>query len=89
MKTTIEVSGFPELVLSRAVEAGIARSKTDAIRLGILALNSQYGLVQSVEDELVIRKILQVEEENRRLGKKPETTEDVLKKYPHLRNELL
>jgi len=86
MKTTIAVTGFPDLVLSRAVEAGIARSKTDAIRLGILALNSQYGLVHSAEDELVSAKIQRVLAKNRKLGKKPETDEDVLKKYPHLRD---
>ena len=85
MKTTIAVSGFPDLVLSRAVEAGIARSKTDAIRLGILALNSQYGLVNNAEDELVAAKILRVEAKNRKLGRKPETLQEVLKKYPHLK----
>ena len=86
MKTTIEIAGLPELVLQRAVEIGIARSKTDAIRLGVLSLNQQYRLVPPDEDELVVRKMLAMDEKNRRLGRKNETMDDVLAKYPHLKD---
>ncbi|MEK6924107.1 MAG: hypothetical protein AABW54_02630 [Candidatus Micrarchaeota archaeon] len=86
MKTTIEIAGYPEMVLEKAVEFGIARSKTDAIRLGVLALNQQYHLLENVEDELVARKIQSVIEENRRAGRKRETMAGVLLKYPHLKN---
>ena len=86
MKTTIEIAGFPEIVLQRAVDFGIARSKTDAIRLGVLALNQQYRLIEPDEDELVVRKILHVIAENKRLGKKNETMADVLARYPHLKD---
>ncbi len=85
MKTTIEIVGLPELVLEKAVSLGIARSKTDAVRLGVLALNQQYHLVENAEADLVIRRIEEMEEENRKAGRKPETEEDVLRKYPHLR----
>ncbi len=71
MKTTIEVVGVPELILQRAVNAGIARSKTDAIRIAVLALNQLYGLVKPSEDDLVVRKILKMEEENLKKGKSP------------------
>lgn len=84
MKTTIEVIGYPEIVLERAVEMGIARSKTDALRLGVLALNQIYHLLGSAEDELVIRKMCKMAEENRKAGKKPETFAQVLAKYPDL-----
>ena len=86
MKTTIEIAGYPEIVLERAVELGIARSKTDAIRLGVLALNQVYHLLDNAEDELVIRKMQRMEAENEAAGRKPETLEDVLKKYPRLKN---
>ena len=80
--------GYPEIVLERAVEVGIARSKTDAVRLGVLALNQQYHLLEgSAEDELVIRKMRKMEEENRKAGKKPETMAQVLAKYPDLKLE--
>ncbi len=87
MKTTIEVVGYPEIVLERAVEVGIARSKTDAIRLGVLALNQLYHLLGSAEDELVIQKMCKMKEENRKAGKKPETMAQVLAKYPDLKLE--
>ena len=87
MKTTIELTGFPEQVLQRAVDAGIARSKTDAIRLGVLSLNREYCLMDDAElDELAVKKMLWMERENKRLGRKPESLEDFLRKYPHLKN---
>ncbi|MEW6329798.1 MAG: hypothetical protein AB1468_06845 [Candidatus Micrarchaeota archaeon] len=86
MKTTVELTGFAELVLEKAVELGIARSKTDALRIGIFELNDKYKLVESVEAELVARKIERIEEEIASGKRKTESLEDVLKKYPHLRS---
>ncbi len=86
MKTTIEVTGFPELVLEKAVELGIARSKTDALRIGILELNDKFRLVQNVEDELVAKKVQKIEEEIASGKRKTESLEQVFKKYPHLRH---
>ncbi len=83
MKTTIEVVGFPELVLERAVKAGIARSKTDAIRLGVLSLNSQYSLVSGA-DELAVAKMMKAEGNNKLAGRQPKTKTEVLKQYPEL-----
>jgi len=40
---------------------------------------------EDLECVLVALKILRVEAKNRKLGKKPETEEDMLKKYPHLK----
>jgi hypothetical protein len=85
MKTTIEIVGYPELVLERAVDLGIARSKTDAVRMGVLALNQVYHLLDGEEGKLVARKIREMEARNRKDGKKPETERDVVHKYPHLR----
>ena len=69
MKTTIEVDGLLELVLTRAVDTGLARSKTDALRIGVLALNNQYHLVGSKQDEQVIKNILSVEKQNKKQTK--------------------
>ena len=81
MKTTIEITGFPELVLGRAVELGIARSKTDALRIGILALNEKFGLVEHAEKELAGK---QGEKGNQEGGKpktKLELLKNVMKRY--------
>ncbi|MFH0817290.1 MAG: hypothetical protein V1909_01515 [Candidatus Micrarchaeota archaeon] len=86
MKTTIEITGFPELVLEKAVELGIARSKTDALRIGILELNDKFNLVERAEDELVARKIQKIEDEIASGKRKTESLEQVFKKYPHLRH---
>ncbi|PIT85453.1 hypothetical protein COU36_03185, partial [Candidatus Micrarchaeota archaeon CG10_big_fil_rev_8_21_14_0_10_59_7] len=73
MKTTVEVNGFLDLVLQKAVDLGIARSKTDALRIGVLELNKNYSLVDGAEAELVIRKIEKNKAENRAKGLEPET----------------
>lgn len=85
MKTTIEITGFPERVLERAVELGIARSKTDALRMGVFELNNKFRLIQSVEDGLVVRKVQRIEEEISSGKRKTESLDDVLKRYPHLK----
>ena len=41
MRTTLEFEGAPEIILDKAVELGLARSKTEAIRMGIFALNKE------------------------------------------------
>jgi len=86
MKTTVEVNGFLDLVLQKAVDLGIARSKTDALRIGVLELNKNYSLVDGAEAELVIRKIEKNKAENRAKGLEPETMKDVLKRYPELKD---
>jgi len=86
MKTTIEITGFPELVLERAVELGIARSKTDALRIGILELNDKFRLVQNVEDELVVKKMKKISDGINSGKIKTETLKDVFKRYPHLKH---
>ena len=88
MKTTISITGFPEMVLQRAVDLGIARSKTDAIRIGVLELNEHYRLVEDREAYLVIKKMQKLDEETRAGKRKTLSEEDVLKKYPHLRKAM-
>ncbi|MBI5036659.1 hypothetical protein HZC09_04935 [Candidatus Micrarchaeota archaeon] len=85
MKTTIEITGFWDEVLQRAVDVGLARSKTDALRIGVIELNHHYNLLEDDEAELVIRKIERTEADNRAKGLKPKTLADVLKEYPELK----
>jgi len=53
MRTTLQFKGVPEVILEKAVEVGLARSKTEAIKMGIFALNREYNLVKDLEMELV------------------------------------
>ena len=81
MRTTVQLVGTPDLILEKAVELGLARSKTDAIRLGILALNKEYHLVKDLEMELVAQKLKREEAEMKRKGKKYLSEKKALSKY--------
>lgn len=52
MRTTLEFTGVTERILEKAVQLGLARSKTDALRMGVFALNSQYQLVKDIQTEM-------------------------------------
>ncbi|MFH1586868.1 MAG: hypothetical protein ABID38_03365 [Candidatus Diapherotrites archaeon] len=81
MRTTLEFKGTPDLILEKAVELGLARSKTDALRMGVFALNREYNLIKDLEKELVARKIMKEKEEMAKKGKKYLSEEEALAKY--------
>ncbi len=81
MRTTLEVKGAPNAILEKAVELGVARSKTDALRMGIFSLNKEFNLVKDLEMELVARKIMKQEEEMKRKGLKYLSENEALAKY--------
>ncbi|MBU1196877.1 hypothetical protein KJ765_00035 [Candidatus Micrarchaeota archaeon] len=81
MRTTLEFEGFPELILQKAVALGIARSKTDALRMGIFALNKEYHLVMEPERELVEAKLMEEEMEMKRTKKKYLSEKEALATY--------
>jgi hypothetical protein len=81
MRTTLQFKGVPEVILEKAVEVGLARSKTEAIKMGIFALNREYSLVKDLEMELVGRKIEQQELEMKKKGLRYLSKEEALAKY--------
>ena len=81
MRTTVEIKGVPELILEKAVELGLARSKTDALRMGVFTLNKEYHLLKDIEMELVGRKLKQEDAEMKRKGTKYLSEEEALSKY--------
>ncbi|MEK6957513.1 MAG: hypothetical protein AABW99_00840 [archaeon] len=81
MRTTLQFKGMPEVILDKAVEMGLARSKTEAIKMGIFALNREYNLVKDLELELVGRKIEKQEQEMKKKGLKYLSEEEALAKY--------
>jgi hypothetical protein len=87
MRTTIEIKGFPELILEKAVSTGIARSKTDALKVGILIMNDKYRLVDNVkeiDDPKLIAAFKRKEKDMKANKQKYITHEEVMKKYGHL-----
>ena len=81
MITTLELKGVPELILEKSVELKLARSKTDALRMAIFALNKEFNLIKDIEMELVERKLKKEEAEMQRKGIKHLSEEKALKKY--------
>ncbi|MBI5036061.1 hypothetical protein HZC09_01835 [Candidatus Micrarchaeota archaeon] len=81
MRTTLAFEGVPVLILDKAVEIGLAKSKTDALRMGIFALNREYHLVDDVELEMVGRKIEEEKAEMKRKGLEYLPKEKALAKY--------
>ncbi|MFA6269476.1 MAG: hypothetical protein WCW13_02155 [archaeon] len=84
MRTTLAINGAPEVILSKAVELGLARSKSEAIRMGIFALNKEYSLVKDLEKELVAKKILKEKAEMQAKGQKYLSESEALNKYKPL-----
>ena len=81
MRTTVAFEGVVELILAKAVDLGLARSKTDALRMGVFALNKEHHLVKDIEMELVERKLKNEEVEMKKKGEKYLTEEQALSKY--------
>ena len=87
MKTTIEMTGYLEQVLQKAVDVGLARSKTDALRIGVLELNHHYNLVEEAsETDLVVKKMIKLDQETKAGKRKILSEDDVFKKYPELKH---
>ncbi len=81
MRTTVAFEGIPELILEKAVALGLARSKTDALRMGVFALNDEYKLVKDIEMEMVEKKLRTEQVEMKKKGTKYLSEEQALAKY--------
>ena len=81
MRTTLAFEGTAELILEKAVEVGLARSKTDALRMGVFALNREYHLIKDIELELAERKLREEASEMKKKGTKYLSEEEALAKY--------
>jgi len=51
MNMNVKFAGLPEQIMAGAIRAGIAKTKTDAIMLGLLELDNKYKLREQMEDE--------------------------------------
>ncbi len=89
MNITLKMDGFPEHLINRMIELGLASTKTEAIKLAILDYNEHHkidSLEQYIEDMMAVKKMRQVDKEIEEGKSKVLSEKDVLKKYPHLKD---
>lgn len=85
MQTLVRLDGAVAQVLERLVGAGYFKTRSEAIRAGILELGKEYGALktpQEIEDEMVVAKMQQMDEEIRTGKKKERSLEYMRKKFP-------
>ncbi|MEK6973365.1 MAG: hypothetical protein AABW72_04980 [archaeon] len=78
------MEGVPEDVLSILIAKGYFKTKTEAIRAGILELGKEYHILDDLsasELDLVARKILKQDKQMKKKNQKYLTEEEVKKKY--------
>lgn len=80
METVVRLEGMVEKVLERLIGEGYYKTKSEAIRAGILELGREYALIGGREAELVSRKIDYMEAEVRSGKKKMIGIAEVAKK---------
>ncbi len=76
MEMVVRMEGMVETVLNRLVKKGYYKTKSEAVRAGIMELGKEYALVGE-ENYLVARKIRQMEREIETGKAKPYTLEEV------------
>jgi len=55
MNMNVKLTGIPEQIMQGAIKAGLAKTKTDALTLGLLELEHKYKLLEQLEDEEDVR----------------------------------
>lgn len=51
MYSTLKFEGLIDRILSEAVRQGLAKTKAEALRLGVIELNNKYELIQNEREE--------------------------------------
>ena len=79
MQAITRFDGAAETILNRLVDKKYYRTKSEAIRAGVLELGLKWSLSPEDENELVIRKMRQMSAEVKAGKKKTYTLEEVAK----------
>ena len=80
----IRMQPAQELVLEKLTRTGIFKTKSEAIRAGIMGLGKEYQVfsnAQELEDELVLKKMIKISKETKQGKRKVYTEEEVKKQY--------
>lgn len=84
METLIKMSGVPEDVLNLLIARGYFKTKTEAIRAGVLELGKEYHILRSPEEleaELAALKMKKISKEVKQGKRKVLSEEQVKKSY--------
>ncbi len=76
MNMQLKLTGFAEQIMQGAVKYGLAKTKTDAILLGLVALDHKYKILEKMEDDEDIRESDRILEEIRTGKQKLHTQEE-------------
>jgi hypothetical protein len=68
MYATVKFEGVIDKILEKAVQSGLAKTKVEALRMGVLELERRYNLLRT-EDEFAVKKMQQIDKELK-LGKR-------------------
>jgi Arc/MetJ-type ribon-helix-helix transcriptional regulator len=82
MEVMVRLDRAVEDVVERLVDYGYFKTRTEAIRAGLLGLGKEYGVLptpQELEDELAVRKMQKIDGEIRSGKVKPIPLEEYLK----------
>jgi Arc/MetJ-type ribon-helix-helix transcriptional regulator len=83
-RTLVGLQGPQELILEKVVNLGIFKTKSEAIRSAVNQLGKDHKLfkdAQALEDELVLRKMIQVDNEVKQGKRKILSEKEVKKQY--------
>ena len=82
MNIQVKFTGTMEQIIDAAIDEGLAKTKTEALRLGLIELNNKYALLsRGAEDELALRKMRQIDEELKKGKRKLLSEKEALSKY--------
>lgn len=88
MRMSVSTDGFMDVVLNKAVKLGIAKTKNEVLRMGVLSFNKEYGIVKDIELEMVAKKMQKEEAEMKKKDQKYIPYDKAMKKYKPLLDKL-
>ena len=83
-RTLVGLQGPQELILEKVVQLGIYKTKSEAIRSAVNEMGKEHKLfkdAQALEDELVARKMMQIDNEIKQGKRKVLSEKEVKKQY--------
>ncbi|PIN98485.1 MAG: hypothetical protein COT90_04080 [Candidatus Diapherotrites archaeon CG10_big_fil_rev_8_21_14_0_10_31_34] len=83
-ETLVRFEGAQELIMDKLVETGVYKTRSEAIRAGIIGLGKEYEVfksIQDLEDELAVRKMQKISDEIKQGKRRVFSKKEVMKKY--------
>ena len=82
MHSSVRFTGVIDTILEQAVKEGLASTKTEALRQGVLELNNKYELLKRArQDDLAIRKMQRIDKEIAEGKRRVVSLDEALAKY--------